>query len=69
MRNSVVHPRRRQGAFDAPRQARRDAWLLAMWYLELGILSLLRFQGGYLNRLSAKAEWDVERPPWVSDKR
>lgn len=69
MRNSVVHPRRRQGAFDAPRQARREAWLLAMWYLELGILSLLRFQGGYLSRLSAKAEWDVERPPWVSDNR
>jgi hypothetical protein len=65
MRNGVVHPPRREGVFEAPREARSEAWSLAMWYLELGILSLLRFQGGYLNRLSARAEWDVDRPPWV----
>jgi hypothetical protein len=68
MRNSVVHPRHRQSVFEAPRQARREAWSLAMWYLELAILGLLGFQGNYLNRLSARAEWDVERPPWVSDE-
>jgi hypothetical protein len=67
MRNGVVHPGSRSHVFGASRQARLEAWSLAMWYLELGVLHLLGFQGDYLNRLDPRAEWDVERPPWVAD--
>jgi hypothetical protein len=65
MRNGLVHPPKRGKLFHAPDQARIEAWRLAMWYLELGILSLLKFEGYYLNRLTAQADWDAERPPWT----
>ena len=58
-RNRVVHPDKHDQLTDG---LASEAWLVAMWYTELMILKLLRYDGYFRNKLSDEA---VERVPWT----
>jgi hypothetical protein len=64
MRNSLVHPPRRQRLASAPVHARIDLRELVLWYAELALLRLIDFRGQYANRLGAKMTGIVEDVPW-----
>ena len=49
MRNERVHPQhKKRGQYN---DAFKDTWLLGLWYLEMVILKLCKFNGKYINRL------------------
>ena len=67
LRNGFVHAneKRRKVVFEADgRAAVFDAWQLSLWYQELGLLRLLRYQGSYRNRTTAEWVGQVEPVPW-----
>jgi hypothetical protein len=64
MRNSLVHPRRRQRLTATPVRARIELQELVLWYAELALLRLIDYRGGYANRLGVKATGIVEDVPW-----
>jgi hypothetical protein len=66
MRNSLIHPEKRDSASSATGQATVDAWWLAQWYVELALLHLCDHQGTYANRLDKEA-WpsQAEKVPWA----
>lgn len=64
MRNSLVHPPRRQRLTATPLHARIDLQELLLWYTELALLRLIDYRGGYANRLGAKTTGIVEDVPW-----
>jgi hypothetical protein len=52
VRNKVVHPPDKISSVEWPSGAELfEAWQLATWYLELGILRLLEYRGNYQSRL------------------
>jgi hypothetical protein len=52
VRNKVVHPPDKIGSVEWPSDKELfEAWQLATWYLELGILRLLEYRGNYASRL------------------
>ena len=65
MRNSLVHPNRRQGLTSTPVHARIELQELVMWYVELALLRLIDYQGGYMNRLGKKVRGVVDDVPWA----
>jgi hypothetical protein len=61
-RNEIVHPK----GTDSPANL-YDVWRLSQWYLELGILRLLGYQGQYANRLLFRSVRGIVEPvPWTS---
>jgi hypothetical protein len=51
-RNKVLHPPDKIGSVEWPSGHELvEAWQLATWYLELGILRLLEYRGNYRSRL------------------
>jgi hypothetical protein len=44
-----------------------EAWLLALWYLELLILSVLQYSGPYWNRIAGTnmVQPSDDRVPWA----
>jgi hypothetical protein len=64
VRNRLAHPSRTAGT---PNWAVLfDAWRLSQWFLELGVLRVIGFEGTYGDRLK-EDRWvgDVEPVPWV----
>jgi hypothetical protein len=70
VRNRLVHPPRALSLeFPSP-QARRQAWQLAAWYLELTVLHALGYQGRYGSRLRlSRHDADISPVPWSSAAR
>jgi hypothetical protein len=51
VRNKVFHPPDKIGSVEWPSgEELIEAWQLATWYLELGILRLLEYRGNYTSR-------------------
>jgi hypothetical protein len=67
LRNCITHPTRhnRERLDAVALDARREAWSLGLWYMELILLRLFGFHGTYVNRLTARIEGEVEGVPWV----
>lgn len=66
IRNRIVHPPSRPNARPItayPTEARRQALVLGLWYLELVILHLLNYHGHYWPRYSPQKL--TEPVPWV----
>jgi len=71
IRNAIVHasPKRRTRILAHGHDARREAWMLGQWYLELILLRVFDYTGHYSNRLKASGTWrgtEVEPVPWAS---
>jgi hypothetical protein len=65
MRNSLIHPRRRQALTTTPIRARIELQELVLWYVELALLRLIGFHGSYANRLGSKTMGVVDPVPWL----
>jgi hypothetical protein len=67
VRNAIVHPPKKFTAIGRPKDGELvEAWQLATWYLELGILRLLDFNGSFRSRLNLSKWAAAEEPvPWV----
>lgn len=67
IRNAMVHPPKRLAAVEWPQgEELVDAWLLGAWYLELGLLRVLGYEGQFWSRVkSSRYAADVELVPWV----
>lgn len=69
LRNALIHshPRKRKRALGDGTGPRWEAWWLGLWFLELSLLSLIGFKGGYSNRLirSVTKGQEVRTVPWV----
>ena len=66
VRNKVVHPPDKIQSVEWPSGKELfEAWQLATWYLELGILRLLEYRGNYTSRLQLGG-WSgrVKPVPW-----
>jgi hypothetical protein len=65
LRNSIVHPSRRNQARlqTYPIRARWESWQLGLWYLEVILLKLFGYAGQYANRLRIQATGEVETSP------
>lgn len=70
VRNKLVHPPNHIDELEWPtKQEMIEAWQLAGWYLELGVLRLLGYDGLYWSRLRlGRGEWDVEPVPWAQER-
>jgi hypothetical protein len=64
MRNSLVHPPRRQRLTGTSVHARIDLRELVLWYAELAFLRLIDYRAQYANRLGAKMTGVAEDVPW-----
>lgn len=62
-RNRIVHPSLKKATLDT--EAKLDVWRLALWYLELGILYLIGYEGEYTNRVTAEWVGETELVPWA----
>ena len=60
LRNGVVHARKNRGP--VPGDVYMEAWLLAVWFLELAILALCGFHGQHWNRVTR----ETELVPWTT---
>ena len=60
VRNRVVHPDRRD---QLENEIATEAWLLAMWYMELVTLRLLAYDGYFRDRLD---DGKIKRVPWAT---
>lgn len=62
LRNNAVHPRK-----DASVSGRSyfQAWELARWFVELMVLHVTGYKGDYANRLTPRAEGQVDVVPWA----
>lgn len=65
LRNVIVHPERRnrQRLQNFPPDARRDAWMLSLWFVETILLKLFGYAGQYSNRLTARFTGETEAIP------
>jgi hypothetical protein len=63
IRNAIVHPSASNATGDS--DVLYYAWRLGMWYLELSILHLCKYEGRYSNRLTASWAGQVEDVPWT----
>lgn len=67
IRNWTVHstPQKRDRIRNLTNQAILEAWKLGLWYIELILLSLLKYEGVYHNRLRPnRNQLDAEAIPW-----
>lgn len=66
VRNGLVHPPRRLDDPEWPQPEEQfQAWQLATWYLELGILKTLGYNGEHWSRLRlGRSTYDLEPVPW-----
>lgn len=64
VRNSLVHPERKQKASFSG--CYYDTLRLGLWYLELAVLRICGYSEVYANRLTQKRVGEVERLPWHS---
>ena len=63
VRNSLVHPKK--GLYEIGCYI--DAWKLGLWYLELSLLALCRYEGVYDDRLRpARYPAELRKVPWLS---
>jgi hypothetical protein len=69
LRNCITHPtgRNRQTLDRVSSSARFEAINLALWYLELILLWLMGYNGGYVNRLTVKFNGEQEKVPWAHE--
>jgi hypothetical protein len=69
VRNGLVHPPKRLKDPEWPEPEEVfQAWQLATWYLELGLLRTLEYEGDYWSRLRlGRSAHDVEPVPWSKD--
>lgn len=71
LRNSITHsaPNNREMLSSTSKEERAEAWELSLWYIELVILSLCKYQGSYFNRLPGGKRWqgDTELVPWKGE--
>jgi hypothetical protein len=70
VRNNLVHPPKRIEEPEWPgNNELLEAWQLATWYLELAIVRLLGYEGGYVSRLRLRG-WigDTELVPWSTSR-
>ena len=68
LRNGFAHAkeeRRNVVLGSVGRAATFDAWQLSLWYQELALLHLFRYQGSYRNRTTATCVGQVEPVPWT----
>ncbi|WP_255549769.1 hypothetical protein [Thermoanaerobacter sp. CM-CNRG TB177] len=72
IRNSIVHPVKKEKVKALSFEDRWKAHELGLWYLELTILCLLGYDGDYVNRLKSidHGLWEgsVEKVPWSREK-
>jgi hypothetical protein len=63
IRNALVHPREKDELAEG---SYYEAWQLSMWFLDLALLRLCRYEGQYANRLTTP-RWAgrVEPVPWA----
>lgn len=64
LRNKLVHPTEERDPLST--DVYTQAWKLSLWYIEMCILSLCKYQGEYSNRLAKRMAGQVEFVPWVS---
>jgi hypothetical protein len=62
IRNALVHPREN---IKLPHNSYYEAWQLSMWFLDMTLLRLCRYNGRYANRLRQRHAGDVEPVPWA----
>jgi hypothetical protein len=69
VRNGLVHPPKRLDDLEWPNPEEMfHAWQLATWYLELGILRTLDYDGAYWSRLRlGRSAYDLEPVPWAAN--
>ncbi|OXT09526.1 hypothetical protein CE561_00750 [Thermoanaerobacterium thermosaccharolyticum] len=71
IRNSIVHPVKKEKVNALSFDDRWKAHELGLWYLELTILRLLGYNGYYVNRLKSidHSLWEgnIEKVPWYKD--
>lgn len=68
LRNRIAHPRRRDDGHIGvkPSGALADAWVLAMWWLDLVLLNLLGYTDQYADRrIRGRRVGQVEPVPWA----
>ncbi|SHF52115.1 hypothetical protein SAMN02746089_02080 [Caldanaerobius fijiensis DSM 17918] len=72
IRNSIVHPVKKEKVKALSFEDRWKAHELGLWYLELTILRLLGYDGDYVNRLKSidHGLWEgsVEKVPWSREE-
>jgi hypothetical protein len=62
-RNSIIHPYHKHK--EKYSTIILEMWKLGLWYIELSLLSLCKYDGNYFNRLSEKRiTGQVEPVPW-----
>lgn len=62
IRNSLVHSdHKKSGQFDT---AYYEAWNLGLWYLEMGLLAICKYDQIYGNRLKQRWVGQTEKTPW-----
>ncbi len=62
IRNALVHPREYA---NLPDNSYYEAWQLSMWFLDMTMLRLCRYNGRYANRVRQRHAGDVEPVPWA----
>lgn len=63
IRNSLIHPdHKKNGQLNS---THIEAWDLALWYLEMGVLAICNYSGTYLNRLEMGKGGRLEKVPWL----
>ena len=69
VRNMLVHPKRQAVLMQASPTIRIEATNLALWYIEVTLLALCRYNRSYVNRLHpGPTVFDAtSRVPWVPD--
>ncbi len=68
IRNAITHPtkRNRERLGRHPARIKHEVWSLGLWYLELCLLKLFKYQGVYANRLTRRYQGQVEPVPWAA---
>jgi hypothetical protein len=71
VRNGLVHPPKRLDDPEWPNPEELfHAWQLSTWYLELGLLKTLDYDGDYWSRLRlGRSAHDLEPVPWATGSR
>lgn len=64
-RNQFAHPNLRQKLKSFPVKAHEEVRQLAIWYVELCLLRLLKYDSYYFSRAQSVSAYEVKLPPWV----
>jgi len=68
IRNTITHPTKKNRIKFAANsfQTRLDTWNLGLWNLELCLLRLFKYNGGYANRLTRTWAGQTDIVPWAN---